>query len=678
MKKKSLIPALLLAVLLWGCGSQKFAPDRGTQTSVPTESLVETVPPTVPQDGNPEDVTCKGSYTGEISNAVVAEVGEESLTGEELQVWYWAEVSQYKAEKHGENPDFDLPLDQQVCRIDDSVASWQQYFLREALHAWHTAAALKLESSQTPMTREEAYQPNLKNYEVYLTDIPATKYLYGFNEYYQTNTLHQQYLDTIPEKLEALAKQLGYDGAGTLAKEAFGTSEAALEAFVRSYNEAYMYFTELSYSVEPEAEELADYCAEHPNGEAGRYVDIRQILLVPQNRYQEPENKWNAAATEPVLLEEVRVAPDGTVTCSEEAWAACEQEAQEMLTGWQKKTKATEATFADIANKNSRDSGTALDGGAYDGIRQGQLIEPLDSWCFAPERVAGDTAVIRSEYGVHILYFAGSGEISEVRSAEAYYRQAQGTLMTNARTNRPMTVNYSAIALGSAQPVVSAGDLLYPDVAHERFPEVPLYLQQDYPNTKYGGFKITSNGCGITTMAMLASYMADDELTPPEMCARFGSYSHSNGTDGMIFIYEPAGMGFYLREKTYDTRVAKAALEEGQIVVSVQHPGYWTRAGHYIVCESINEEGLVQVRDSNIYNYGRIAAHKDDMHKWGNITAAGSGYWIFEDKVTAIPACARCGDPSGNAGNMLREEYTCRKCDTALLRRNTYLAALGE
>ena len=48
---------------------------------------------------------------------------------------------------------------------------------------------------------------------------------------------------------------------------------------------------------------------------------------------------------------------------------------------------------------------------------------------------------------------------------------------------------------------------------------------------------------------------------------------------------------------------AKEALENGHLVVSVQHPGYWTRGGHYIVCESINEEGKVQVRDSNIYNY---------------------------------------------------------------------------
>ena len=151
------------------------------------------------------------------------------------------------------------------------------------------------------------------------------------------------------------------------------------------------------------------------------------------------------------------------------------------------------------------------------------------------------------------------------------------------------------------------------------------------------------------------------------------NYSHKNGTDGMIFNNESAVLGFYLREKTYDTRVARAALEDGHVVVSVQHPGYWTRGGHYIACESINADGMVQVRDSNIFNYSRVPAHKEDLHKWGNITAAGSGYWIFEYKITAIPACSRCGNPEGVTASLLKTDYTCEKCEPALLRRNTYL-----
>ena len=666
MRKQYL--ALVLAVLtLSGCGKAGAAvpQKKPEESSVSATVPVETEPPaTVPADGNPDDVTCKGSYTGAVSDGVVAVVGDTTLTAEELQAWYWAEVAQYRRENHEISPDFDRALDTQICEIDTNVVTWQQYFLQKALTSWHHARAMILQSGEIAMTTEEAYKPNLKNYEVYLKDIPAVKYLYGYESHYQPNTLHQQYLDSLPETLEALAKAKGYAGVGEMAKEAFGTTEEALLAYAWDYNYAYMYFTELSYDIEPTEEELEANWLEMRGsyGESGRSVDIRHILLIPEETVEEE-----------TVVEAVEVAADGRVTCSENLWAICEQKGWEQLEYWQKKTKETEFTFGEIAVKLSQDTGTALDGGRYLGIREGQLTEELDSWCFDEARQPGDTTVIRSPYGVHILYFAGSREISREMCDEEYYRARQEEIILQAADAWPMEVDYSAITLAEAAPEAAGGEILYADIAHERFPEIPLYLQQDYPDTKYGGFKITTNGCGITSLAMLASYMADDELTPPELCARYGNYSHANGTDGLIFNYEPAVMGFYLREKTYDPRVAKAALEEGQIVISIQHPGYWTRGGHYIVCEKINEEGLVQVRDSNIYNYGKLHGHKDDLHKWGNITANGSGYWIYEDKITCIPACTRCGTGEAITESLLTADYTCHKCESALLRRGSYL-----
>ena len=680
---KKLCFALLLACLLMLCGcgdSTVQAPSANGKTEAVPETTEAAVPATIPADGDPSDVTCKGSYTADADgDAVVAAVGDATLTGSELQAWYWAQVSQYRQEQHQSAPDFDRPLDTQVCEVDSSVASWQQYFLKQALNAWHEAQALVLQSEEVPMATEEAYQPNLDNYATYLTDIPATKYLYGYNEYYQLNTMHEEYLNSLPDTLETLAADTGYSSVSDMAQAAFGTTEEALNSFAQLYNRGYMYFTAMSYYIEPTEEEIAAYYEANRSSytESGKYVDIRHILLVPEDIL--PEQSRNSNATEETVpAETVSVAADGTVTCSETAWTACEQEAQELLTYWQKKTKATEATFAELANKNSQDTGTALDGGAYHQIRKGQLMDELDAWCFDASREIGDTTVIRSDYGVHILYFAGSTDIAYAEAEADYCRQQQTALIAQACEAHPMEVSYSAITLSEAEGTVAAGEILYPDVAHERFPEVPLYLQQDYPTTMYGGFPIRTNGCGITSMAMLASYMADDELTPPEMCARYGNYSHRNGTDGMIFNNEAAVLGFFLKEKTYEPTVAKAALEEGHIVVSIQHKGYWTRGGHYIVLEKITEDGLVQVRDSNIYNYGKLEAHKQDLHTWGSITGAGSGYWIFEYKITSIPACTRCGDPEGVSESLLQEDYYCHKCAPAMLRRETYMAFSGE
>ncbi len=677
MKQKITVLLLILALLLCGCDRNAGGPgsreDAADMQSAPTTEA--TVPATVPQDGDPNDVTCKGTYTGGGSlSAAVATAGGQKLTNEELQLWYWAEVAQYRQENHETAPDFHKPLDTQVCEIDSSVNSWQQYFLKQALSSWHSAVALESRSEEVPMPTEEAYQPNLKNHETYMTGMPAREVLYGYHTYYQPNSMHQAYLDGIPKQLQTLAQEKGYASAAAMAEAAFGTTEAVLESVTAAYNRSYMYFTSLSHYIEPTQEELDAFYEAHAGDytSQGSTVDFRQILLVPKDVVEKDKSRWDA---EEVVLETVSVAEDGTVTCSENAWAICEAEAQELLNHWQKKTKHTEATFAELARKHSGDTGTMVDGGLYQGIRQGQMMQILDDWCFDPARQVGDTVILRSEYGVHILYFCAGREIAREEAEQDYYRLQQEALIAEAKESFPMEVTYGSILLTEAEANVSAGDLLYPDIAHERFPEIPLYLQQDYIGTMYGGFKITTNGCGITTFAMIASYLTDDELTPAEMAGRYGRYSHANGTDGMIFNNEPAVLGFYLREKTYDTRLAKAALEEGHVVVSIQHPGYWTRGGHYIACESINEEGLIQVRDSNIYNYSRVAAHKEDLHKWGNITAAGSGYWIFEYKITEIPACSRCGSPDGLTGNLMNSDYTCEKCEPALLRRATYLGA---
>jgi hypothetical protein len=185
----------------------------------------------------------------------------------------------------------------------------------------------------------------------------------------------------------------------------------------------------------------------------------------------------------------------------------------------------------------------------------------------------------------------------------------------------------------------------------------------------YGEHKITTNGCGITSLAMLATYMTDDELTPPELCARYGWYSRPTGTAGSLFEDAPPQLGFYLIKKTYDWREARDYMQEGHPVIVCQYRGYWTSGGHYLVLEKLTEDGLVQVRDSNLYNYRKLIRHRDDKFPWDTISTAGQGYWIYEKKAVSCSACTRCGDPESH----FVTDYLCQTCRTALTRRNTYL-----
>lgn len=627
---KRILAAVLAVLLLCGC-----AP-AGTSGDSPAETTSAQTGATVPADGNANDVTCKGTYTREgDTQAVIAQIGDTKLTNGELAVWYWAAVAQYRDAGKTPAPDFDAPLDSQPCEADSSVGSWQQYFLRQALNAWHTAAALNQQSLEVPLNLEPEYQPDPEKYATYMDGMPATKFLYGYNRFYSPNTMHQAYLDSLPETLKTLAGEKGFADGAALASDAFGTTVEALTGMAQLLNRSYMYFTTLTYDLtSPEVE-----YTESTDGDS--LVNIKHILLKTDGK------------------------------TAEEALAEFRKEANTRLQPLTQTEKQSEAAFKDLAHLYSQDEASALDGGGYSRVKKGELPTELDSWCFDPARKSGDMTAITSDDGVHILYFSGRLNAAEVEAADSDLAAQETDLLEQARAAYPVDFAYDQIVLPEGKAAASTSDLLYPDIAHERFPEIPLYLQQDYPGVMFGGFLLRTNGCGITTMAMVASYLSDELLTPPEMCRRYGGYSHRNGTDGMIFVKEPPVMDFYLVEKTYEPTTAWEGLENHHLVVSIQHKGYWTRGGHYIALQEITEDGNVRVRDSNIYNYVRVPAHVNDEHTWASITSAGSGYWIFDYKITRIPGCPRCGDQS--ASSLVGEDFYCRKCAPAVMRRDAYL-----
>ena len=652
MKKiMALLLALTMSVSMAACGGVNERPE-GKETTAP----VETVPAeTVPADGNPNDVTCKGSYSADAaSDAVVAAIGDEKLTAQQLQVYYWLEVAAYKAAGNEAAPDFSKGLDTQACEIDDSVNSWQQYFLKQALNTWHSHQALQLQSREIQLVVEDEFDPNEENHEKYLDEaMPALKYLYGNEKPYEPNSVHQAYLDGMTDTLAALASEKGYADTEEMAQDTLGVDADTLDWYADLSNRAYMFFTELSYDIEPTAEDYAAY-EQAGSYEAGeKLVDIRHLLVVPKDA-QLDENGVVLSATE-------------------DAWHICEVTAKNYVSKW-KKDRANVHTFAQLASTESADSSTARDGGLFYRVAEGQLIPVLNDWAFDEARQVDDMEIIRSEYGYHIVYFCGSTTQGAVQAEIDLITEESQKLVEAAKESYPADIDYSAIVIGPAQQngmLITGSDVLYPDVSHERFPQVQVYLQQDYPKAKYGNYPLRSHGCGITTMAMLATYLADEEYTPLELANIYASYCGQNGTAINMFDYVPAELGFYVVERNYAWQNIENALYAGHVAVSLQHAGYWTRGGHYLLLKEMTEDGLVVVRDSNLFNYGRLAGHMTDGFKYNTITPQGKYYWIYQHKVLSIPACDRCGVEE--VGTQFVTDYCCRKCHEAVGRRDNFL-----
>lgn len=86
-----------------------------------------------------------------------------------------------------------------------------------------------------------------------------------------------------------------------------------------------------------------------------------------------------------------------------------EAKANEVYQEW-KDGEATEETFAELAEKYSEDGGSNTNGGLYENIYQGQMVTEFNDWCFDSSRKAGDTGIVKTSYGYHIMYFLGDTE----------------------------------------------------------------------------------------------------------------------------------------------------------------------------------------------------------------------------------------------------------------------------
>ena len=697
MKKARFIPlvlaaTMLLTCLLPGCQlKQETAPVQAdipvteaptaAPTEVPTEAPTEapTEPqPTCPPDGDPTNVTSKGSYTGapldvaKNAKTVVATSGDMGLSNALLQIYYRIAVGTYQREQHEIAPDFSQPLESQMCPLVAEDITWQQYFLQQALNSWHSQTAMVQRSKTEKLPLEEAYQPVEKKHKQNIkTEIYNMDLLYGYNTAYRHADAHQAYLDNLPQLLQQLADLKGCETTAALANKlaGVGTNDTYLMEYAQLLNEAYMFLTTLSYYIEPTDDQIG---AQFTNNEApyadlgitkdGHYVNFRQILLVPEG---------------------ATVADDGTVTASDGSWSECKQDAESLLKKW--RSDPTEVYFGELAYANSRDTGSNRKGGLYTNVAKGQLAEELDAWCFDPARQAGDTVVIKTSMGYHVLYLSKINSIWYEQAKLDVIAKALAAEVTAAQNTFPMTVDYRSILLQSPEAddiILTAGELLYPDIAHERFPKAPLYFQQDYPNSKYGAYNLVTYGCGITSMAMLTSYMTDEEWTPPVMAEMYGRYCSDAGTAHTLFMEVPSYHDFYAVRRVYNWNEALDAMKDGYMVITLQRDGFWTRGGHYLLLHNLieTENGTeVQVWDSNILNYKKLEGHTTGSFPLSTVPPNARLYWIYEKKVVHVDACARCAEPteeSYSPSALFPEGYTCPKCQTAMNRRDAYLDIL--
>ena len=377
-------------------------------TEAPTEA------PTVPADGNPDDVTCKGSYTAEdeavvsAREKVVATAGEYELTLGQLQVYYWMEfrnfMSQYGTYASYFGLDVSKPLDTQMCSGLEEARTWQQFFLEGALNSWNNYRAMAAEADANGFELTEEQRATI---------------------------------DNAAAELEEAATANGFESGIAMLHSSLGAG-AELEDYVyfmELYYKANGYYAQIAQSFEPTDEQLDDYFEEHAEGYASsgitkdtKLVNVRHILVYPEGA-----DGTNLATQE----------------FSEEAWAASEKKAQEILDQFLAGDK-TEESFAALANEYSEDPGSNTNGGLYENVSEGEMVAAFNDWCFDAARQVGDTGIVKTNYGYHVMYFSGSQTTWQKYARNDYMVENATAAAKEIAAKLPMTVQYSDILLANS------------------------------------------------------------------------------------------------------------------------------------------------------------------------------------------------------------------------------------
>lgn len=103
---------------------------------------------------------------------------------------------------------------------------------------------------------------------------------------------------------------------------------------------------------------------------------------------------------------------NGVTTYSDEEKAAALAGAEDILAQW-KAGDATEDSFAALAAENTDDTASAETGGLYEDISPASsYVTAFKEWALDSSRKPGDTGIVETEYGYHVMYYCGESALT--------------------------------------------------------------------------------------------------------------------------------------------------------------------------------------------------------------------------------------------------------------------------
>lgn len=121
---------------------------------------------------------------------------------------------------------------------------------------------------------------------------------------------------------------------------------------------------------------------------------VRHILIAPESDESSSSSSSSSSSQE----------------YTDEQWAAAKKKADSVVEKFNKSDKS-EYSFAKLAEEYSTDTASTSSGssdsfgGLYESVTLGQMVPDFEKWSVDDSRKYGDTGIVKSDYGYHIMFF---------------------------------------------------------------------------------------------------------------------------------------------------------------------------------------------------------------------------------------------------------------------------------
>lgn len=86
-------------------------------------------------------------------------------------------------------------------------------------------------------------------------------------------------------------------------------------------------------------------------------------------------------------------------------------EAQRIYAEWEE-ADFSEDKLIELVGQYSHDTGSVNNGGLYEDVAAGDMVTEFNDWLFDESRQAGDHDIVETQYGWHLMYYVGEGELT--------------------------------------------------------------------------------------------------------------------------------------------------------------------------------------------------------------------------------------------------------------------------